>query len=60
MGLDITAGAASFLMQQAMAGDTAGTPGQPTFDAALSDALKDAAKTVSENMKKAAAAPKKK
>jgi hypothetical protein len=56
MGIDPTAGAASFLMQQAMAGDAAASaaagPG-PSFDAALSEAFEQAAKTVSESLKKA-------
>jgi len=62
MGIDPTAGAASFLMQQSMASTTAlsGVPGQggPSFDAALGEALQNAAKTVAENLKKAE--PKKK
>ena len=55
MGGDSTAGAASFLMQQAMAGQAlVGLPGQPgpSFDAALEEALKNAAKAVSENVRK--------
>jgi hypothetical protein len=55
MGMDSTAGAASFLMQQAMAGQAlVGLPGQPgpSFDAALEEALKNAAKAVSENVRK--------
>jgi hypothetical protein len=43
-------------MQQAMASDASmsGPPGQqgPSFDAALGEALEQAAKTVSENLKK--------
>jgi hypothetical protein len=62
MGIDPTAGAASFLMQQSMASTTAlsGVPGQggPSFDAALGEALQNAAKAVAENLKKAE--PKKK
>ena len=62
MGIDPTAGAASFLMQQSMASTTAlsGAAGQggPSFDAALGEALQNAAKTVAENLKKAE--PKKK
>jgi hypothetical protein len=56
MGIDPTAGAASFLMQQSMASSAAlsGVPGQgPSFDAALSEALQNAAKAVAENLKKA-------
>lgn len=55
MGMDPTAGAASFLMNQAMAGQaTAGVPGQPgvSFDAALAEALKNGARAVAENLKK--------
>jgi hypothetical protein len=55
-GLDPTAGAASFLMQQAMASDmpAVGAAGQiaPSFDAALGEALGDAAKAVAESLKK--------
>jgi hypothetical protein len=62
MGIDPTAGAASFLMQQSMASTTAlsGVPGQggPSFDAALGEALQNAAKTVADSLKKAE--PKKK
>ena len=43
MGLDRTAGAASFLMQQAMIGSAGGPQQGPSFDASLSDALEDAA-----------------
>jgi len=56
MGMDPTAGAASFLMQQSLASNAAlgGAPGQgPSFDAALGEALQDAAKAVAENLKKA-------
>lgn len=56
MGIDPTAGAASFLMQQAMASSGAlsgGIPGQgPSFDAALDEALESAAKAVSESLRK--------
>lgn len=55
-GMDPTAGAASFLMQQAMASDlpVVGAAGQiaPSFDAALGEALGDAAKAVAESLKK--------
>jgi hypothetical protein len=54
-GLDPTAGAASFLMQQAISieGPTMpGEPSGPSFDAALDEALKNAAKAVSESVKK--------
>ena len=55
-GLDSTAGAASFLMQQSLASNavTSGLASQgPSFDAALGDALKSAAKAVSDNLKRA-------
>jgi hypothetical protein len=57
MGLDPTAGAASFLMQQAMSADSlSGMPGQPggppSFDAALEEAIENAAKSVTDNLKK--------
>lgn len=63
-GIDPTASAASFLMQQAMANDmipAGGALGQtgPSFDEALGDALGDAVKDVAESLKKAAAAKKK-
>jgi hypothetical protein len=61
MGIDPTAGAASFVMQQSMASKAlaSGVPGQgPSFDAALGEAFQNAAKAVSENLKKAE--PKKK
>ena len=54
--VDPTAGAASFLVQQAMRADmaaSAGAPGQPappSYDAALGDALGDAAKAVVESL----------
>ena len=54
-GIDPTAGAASFLMQQSLASNalTSGLAGQGvSFDAALGDALKSAAKAVSDNLKK--------
>jgi hypothetical protein len=51
MGVDGTAGAASYLMQQAMAmngaGGLVGMPGQgPSFDASLNEALDGAVKAV--------------
>jgi hypothetical protein len=60
-GLDPTARAASFLMQQAISSDSAGSgaTGQAqSFDAALADAFQDAAKTITENLKKPAATKK--
>jgi len=57
MGIDPTAGAASFLMQQSIASNAAlsGVPGQagPSFDVALGEALENAAKSVADNLKKA-------
>lgn len=56
MGIDPTAGAASFLMQQSIASKTlmGGAAGQgPSFDEALGEAFQNAAKAVSENLKKA-------
>ena len=55
LGVDPTANAASFLIQQSLASTalTSGVPGQgPSFDAALGEALKNAAKAVSDNLKK--------
>jgi hypothetical protein len=54
MGLDRTAGAASFLTQQAMMGGTPSALAQqgPSFDAPLGDALEGAAKNVVEALKK--------
>lgn len=52
-GLDRTAGAAMFLMDQAMAGSSgAGMDGGPSFDASLAEALQDGAKKVGENLKR--------
>jgi hypothetical protein len=56
LGIDSTAAAASFLMQQSLASNavTSGLPGRgPVFDAALGDALKDAAKSVADNLRRA-------
>ena len=56
LGLDPTAGAASFLMQQSMASNalTSGLLGAqgPSFEEALGDALKNAAKSVSDNLRR--------
>lgn len=56
LGLDPTAGAASFLMQQSMAATTlTGTalgPQAPSLEEALGDALKSAARSVSDNLKR--------
>ena len=52
-GVDRTAGAAMFLMDQAMAGASgASTDGSPSFDASLAEALQDGAKKVGENLKR--------
>ena len=54
MGADRTAGAASYVMQQAMMGAAAaaGSQGGPSFDAALDDAIEDAGKDVVDTLKK--------
>ena len=56
LGIDPTAGAASFLMQQSMASSalTSGLMGAqaPSFEEALGNAIKSAAKSVSDNLKK--------
>jgi hypothetical protein len=54
--LDRTAGAASFLMDQAMTGEASGTGQGPSFDASLGSAVEDAAKNVVETLKKPDAA----
>ena len=57
MGIDPTASAASFLMQQSIASNAAlsGARGQggASFDAALGEALENAAKAVADNLRKA-------
>ena len=54
-GMDRTAGAAMFVMQQAMAGAAASSMSQggPSFDSALDEAIQDAGKEVVESLKKA-------
>ena len=55
MGIDQTAGAASFLMQQAMAMNNAsagGGAGGPSFTESLDEALENAAKAIADAMKK--------
>jgi hypothetical protein len=55
MGVDPTAGAASFLMQQSMASKALASGGAaqgPSFDAALDEAFQNAAKAVAESVKK--------
>ena len=52
-GLDRTAAAGMFLMDQAMTGSSAGElGGGPSFDSALDEALEEGAKKVVENLKK--------
>ena len=51
-GLDRTASAGMFLMDQAMAGASARPDGGPSFDAALDEALDEGAKKVVENLRK--------
>jgi hypothetical protein len=55
-GIDQTAGAASFIMQQAMAMNSAlgtGAPGEPSFADSLEEALQRAARAVADYVKKA-------
>jgi hypothetical protein len=56
-GFDRTAGAALYVMQQTMAGASAGgeSQGGPSFDAALENAIQDAGKEVVDSMKKVSA-----
>lgn len=59
VGVDRTAGAAMFVMQQAMAGAAmAGSQDGPSFDAALDDALADARNEVVDSLKKVTAVKK--
>ena len=52
-GIDRTAGAAMFLMEQAMAGASGdGSQGDPSFDASLAEALQEGAKKVSDSVKR--------
>jgi hypothetical protein len=52
-GIDRTAGAAMFLMEQAMAGASGdGSQDGPSFDASLAEALQEGAKKVAENAKR--------
>lgn len=51
-GLDRTASAGMFLMDQAMAGSSARPDGGPSFDTALGEALEEGAKKVVENLKR--------
>jgi hypothetical protein len=52
-GIDRTAGAAMFLMDQAMAGaSSAGAQDGPSLDASLAEALQEGAKKVAENVKR--------
>ena len=55
MGLDPTAGAASYVMQQAMIGAAAAAGSQgggPSFDSVLEEAAQDAGNNVVETLKK--------
>jgi hypothetical protein len=51
-GVDRTAGAAMFLLDQAMAGGSGGAQEGPSFDASLAEALQDGAKKVGDNLKR--------
>jgi hypothetical protein len=52
-GIDRTAGAAMFMMEQAMAGASGdGAQDGPSFDASLAEALQDGAKKVGENLRR--------
>lgn len=52
--VDRTAGAAMYVMQQAMAGASAGmSQDGPSFDSALNEAIQDAGKEAVESVKKA-------
>ena len=51
-GLDRTAAAGMFLMDQAMSGSSARPGGGPSFDAALGEAIDEGAKKIVENLKK--------
>jgi hypothetical protein len=51
-GIDRTAGAAMFIMDQAMAGASGGAQDGPSFDASLAEALQEGAKKVGENLKR--------
>jgi hypothetical protein len=51
--IDRTAGAASYVMQQVMAGAAMGASQGPSFDAALEDAITDAGKDVVESIRRA-------
>jgi hypothetical protein len=56
--VDRTAGAASFVMQQVVAGAAMGASQGTSYDAALEDAIEDAGKEVIESIKKASTAKK--
>jgi hypothetical protein len=51
-GVDRTAGAAMFLLDQAMASTSGGAQDGPSFDASLAEALQDGAQKVGENLKR--------
>jgi hypothetical protein len=52
--VDRTAGAAMYVMEQAMSGASAGSQDGPSFDSALNEAIQDAGKEVIDSVKKAA------
>jgi hypothetical protein len=56
--VDRTAGAATYVMQQVLAGAAAGAQSGPSFDAAFENAIEDAGKDVIESIRKAATAKK--
>jgi hypothetical protein len=51
-GIDRTAGAAMYIMDQAMASGSGGPQQGPSFDASLAEALEDGAKKIGENLKR--------
>jgi len=51
-GADRTAGAAMFLLDQAMSSSSDGAQDGPSFDASLAEAMQDGAKKVSDNLKR--------
>jgi hypothetical protein len=57
-GADRTAGAASFVMQQVVAGASMGSQTGPSYDAALENAIEDGGKDVVDAIKKASATKK--
>jgi hypothetical protein len=57
-GADRTAGAASFVMEQVVAGASMGSQTGPSYDAALENAIEDGGKDVVDAIKKASATKK--